>query len=153
MNDIWLVILGAVLAIGGGWISDEIRAWRERERELKSIKIAIGDELGEIDTTITNMHEVWTQANVLSPTYINDLLANTTAFDNLRTRLFLIEDETLRKKVVVFYKKLKDAAKKSEGKLGTLADTDEARAEQRAFDTEFQSLGTEARGIKKELEK
>ena len=111
MNEqVSLIILGAALAIAGGWISDEIRAWRERKRELKSIKIAIGDELGEIETTINNMHEVWTTAKVLSPSYISDLLANTTAFDNLRTRLFLIEDKVLRKKVVAFYKKRIDSA-------------------------------------------
>src|SRR3989344_544919 len=105
-NEAWYLILGAVLAIGGGWISDEIRAWRERDRELKSIKVAIGDELGEIESTINNMHEVWKQAKVLSPSYIVNLLANTTAFDTLRTRLFLIKDKDLRKKVVAFYKKL-----------------------------------------------
>lgn len=152
MNDTSSIILGAILAIGGGWISDEIRAWRERGRELKSIKIAIGDELGEIETTIGNMHEVWNQAKVLSPKYITDLLMNTTAFDNLRTRLFLIRDEDLRKKIVAFYKKLKDTGENSKGKLGTLADTDEAKAEQGQFDTEFQALCTEAKNIKKDLE-
>lgn len=151
-NDTWLIIIGALLAIGGGWISDEIRAWRERARELKSIRVAIGDELGEIETTISNMHEVWEQAKVLPFSYITDLLGNTTAFDNLRTRLFLIKDENLRKKVIAFYKKLKDTAKKSEGKLGTLADTEEAKIEQGAFDTKFQGLGAEAKGLKKELE-
>lgn len=152
-NETLYLILGAILAIGGGWISDEIRAWRERSRELKSIKVAIGDELGEIETTINNMHEVWKQAKVLSPSYISNLLANTTAFDNLRTRLFLIKNEELRKKIVAFYKKLKDVGKKSRGKLGTLADTDEAKAEQGEFDTEFQGICTEAKSIKKELEK
>ncbi len=152
MSETWSILLGAALAIGGGWISDEIRACRERSRELKSIKIALSDELGEIETTVHNMHEVWTQAKVLSPTYINDLLSNTTAFDNLRARLFLIKDKDLRKKVVSFYKKLKDLSKKSEGKVGTLADTEESRAEQARFDSEFQALATEAKAIKLELD-
>ncbi|MFA6416381.1 MAG: hypothetical protein WCW56_02750 [Candidatus Paceibacterota bacterium] len=152
-SEFWYLIVGAILAVAGGWISDEIRAWRERERELKSIKIAIGDELGEIKTTISNMHEVWKQAKVLSPSYITNLLANTTAFDNLRTRLFLIKDENLRKRVVAFYKKLKDTGKNSKGKIGTLANTDEAKAEQGQFDTEFQTLCTEAEAIKKSIEK
>ena len=151
MNETWLVILGAVLAIGGGSISEEIRAWRERGRELKSIKIAIGDELGEIATIIEKMHEVWDQAKVFPSSYINNLLSNTRAFDDLRTRLFLVKDEVLRKKVVTFYKKLKDASKKSEGKLGTLADTSEARAEQNGFDTEFQAIGGEAKAIRESL--
>ena len=83
-NDALFLIFGALLAISGGWISDEIRAWRERARELKSIKIAICDELSEIKSTIQNMHEVWTQATIIAPSYVDSLLSNTTAFDNLR---------------------------------------------------------------------
>ncbi len=153
MNDIWGILLGAALAIGGGWISDEIRAWRERSREFKALKVAIGDELGEISTTIQKMHEVWTQAKVLSPKYITELLASTSAFDNLRTRLFLIKDEECRKSIVVFYKKIKDTAKEYEGKLGSLANTPEANAEQSKADNEFQSIFTEATNIKAKLTK
>lgn len=151
-NDLSLLLIGALLAIGGGWISDEIRACRERARELRAIKIALSDELAEIETTINNMHEVWKTAKVLSPTYVADLLTNTTTCDNLRTRLFLIKQEEVRKKVVAFYKKLKDTAKKSEGKLGSLADTPEAVAEQAAFDADFRSLAAEAKGIREDLE-
>jgi hypothetical protein len=152
MNEqLWFIILGATLAIGGGWISDEIRAARERSRELKAIKIAIGDELSEIDTTIKNMHEVWESAHVLNPSYITDLLSMTASFDCLRPRLFLIKKEELRKKVVAFYKKLKDTAKKSEGKLGTLANTPEATAEQTVIEGWFQSIATTAREIREEL--
>jgi hypothetical protein len=145
------LILGAILAIGGGWISDSIRAWRERKRELKAIKIALCDELLEIETTIGHMHEVWKEAKVLASTYIIDLLANTTAFDNLRTRLFLITNEVTRKKVLLFYKKLKDTAKKSEGKLGSLADTEESKAEQRTFDADFQAICAEAKATREQL--
>jgi len=88
MNDIYFIFIGAILAIGGGWISDEIRAWRERRRELKSIQIAISDELDEIVTTIKNMHEVWEKSKVFHPTYINDLLSSTSAFEGARTSLF-----------------------------------------------------------------
>lgn len=151
MNDpIWPIILGAALAIAGGWISDEIRAWRESGRELRAIKIAIGDELDMIETTIKNMNEVYEKAKVLSSTYITDLLSNTNACDQFRSRFFLIKDEKLRKKVVAFYKKLKDTAKQSEGK-GTLADTVEAKAEQERIASAFKALGEEARGLRDEL--
>ena len=152
MDDMWLLISGALLAIMGGGLSDEFRAWRERGRELKSINISIGDELGEIVTTISNMGVVWTEAKMLSPAFVANLLANTTAFDNLRTRLFLIKDKKLRKKIVTFYKDLKDKSKESEGKIGTLDVTPEATAEQAGFNTEFQALGTRAKAIQKELE-
>src|SRR3989339_972550 len=121
MNDqVLSLILGAALAIIGGGLGYEYRARRECSRELKSIKVSIGDELSEIESNIHNMYEVWEKAKTLSPSYLAALLQSTTAFDTLRTRLFLIKDQTLRKKVVAFYKKLKDAIKKHEGKVGSL---------------------------------
>jgi hypothetical protein len=152
-NAFYLLMAGAALAILGGAISDEIRAWRERARELKAIKIGIADELSEIESVIKNMHEVWEKSKVFHPTYVADLLASTSAYDVARPRLFLIRNQELRKQLVVFYKKLKDTAKKSEGKLGTLADTPEAIAEQTGFETSFQQLGTDAKLIKEKLDK
>lgn len=148
MNDLYLLIIGALLAILGGTLGDEIRAWRERRRELGSIKIALSDELSDIETTIKNMHEVWEKSKVFHPTYINDLLSSTSTFESVRPRLFLIKDDKLRKDLVAFYKELKDTAKKSEGKLGTLANTSEAMAEQAAFENSFQALGSKAKGLK-----
>lgn len=120
-------------------------------RERDSIKIGLSDELDEISTTLKSMHDVWTQAKVLSQTYVSDLIANTTTFNALRTRLFLIKDEKTRKQVVAFYKRLTDTAKKYEGKLGTLATDENAVAEQAEIEREFQVLATEAVAVKKEL--
>jgi len=150
-KEIVFLIIGAVLAIVGGILGDEIRSSRENKRELKSIKTTIGDELGEIEATVTNMHEVWVQAKVLPQNYVANLQGDTTAFDNLRMRLFLIEDENLRKDIISFYKKLKDTCKNSKGKIGTLADTDEARGQQANIDSEFQKLGSGAKSIKERL--
>ncbi len=151
MNEVYSIILGAGLAIGGGWISDEIRSWRERSRELRSIKTGLQDELDEIIETLNSMHEVWTQAKVLSPKYVTTLLSSTTTFDSLRTRLFLIHDDEMRKKIVVFYKKLKNTAKEYDGKLGTLVDTEEAISEQTAVEAEFQKLKIQAESLKSDL--
>lgn len=153
MSDFQLLLLGALLAIVGGYVGDEIRAWRERVRELKAIKITLADELGEIEATIKNMHEVWEQTKFFGAKYISELLSGTSAYDGARPRLFLISDDDLRKKLVAFYKKLKDQVKKSEGRVGTLADTEDAKAEQVAFEAAFQILGTEAKHIREKLEK
>ncbi len=147
------LIIGALLAVFGGYIGDEIRSWRQRCNERKAIKISLCDELSIIESTINNMHQVWENAKVFPQNFVADLLSNTIAYDGLRTRLFLIKDATLRKKIVAFYKKLRDTVKKTEGKIGTLAQTPEAAAEQNAFDTSFQTLGTEAKDIKEALEK
>lgn len=151
MNDLQLLTLGAVLAIAGGVVGDEIRSWLDRRRERKAIKIAICDELGGIEATINNIHTVWESAKVFPPNYVNDLLSSTTAYDGLRIRLFLIKEDDIRAQLSGFYKKLKDTVRKTEGKIGTLADTTEATAEQSGFDTAFQSLGTDAKTLKETL--
>ena len=151
-SDTWLIILGALLAIIGGYVGDELRALRERSRECKAIKISLADELQEIETTIGNMHQVWEQAQLLPPTYVTTLLQTTSAYDNLRPRLFLIKDQTLRREISDFYKKLKDTSLKAEGRLGTLAQTKEAKAEQSGFDANFRALAAEAKSLRASLE-
>ena len=156
MSDLGLVVtgavLGATLAIVGGYVGDEVRAWRERGRERKSIKICISDELRDIEATIDSMHQVWNSAQLFHPSYVTDLLAGTSAYDNLRPRLFLIKDKDLRKEIGDFYKKLKDTAHKTEGKIGTLAQTTEATTEQAGFDASFQALHGEAKALRSKLE-
>jgi hypothetical protein len=152
MNDLILLGVGAFLAILGGSVSDELRSWRERTRERAAIKISIADELQGIETTVSNMHQVWEQAKVLTPSYVKTILQGTSAYDNLRPRLFLIKDKVLRKDISDFYKKLKDTALKAEGKLGTLADTAEANSEQASFDMSFQTLSAEAKALRGRLE-
>lgn len=153
MSDPQLLILGAVLAIAGGIVGDEIRSFLDRRRERDAIKVALCDELGGINTTISSIHTVWESAHVFPPSYVADLLSSTTAYDSLRTRLFLIKEEEVRKKLSDFYKKLRDTVRKTEGKIGTLADTADATAEQSAFDTSFQTLGTEAKEIRNLLKR
>lgn len=152
MNELWLLLAGAGLAILGGYVGDEIRAWRERGRERKAIKISLADEIKEIEATITTMHNVWDTAQLFHPNYVNDLLAGTAAYDNLRPRLYLIKDAALRKEISDFYKKLKDTANKTEGRIGTLAQTPEATTEQAGFDTAFQALCTDAKNLRSKLE-
>lgn len=133
MNDIVLLSIGAGLAIVGGAISEEIRAWRGRSRERHAIKVCLADELREVESTIGIMHQVWENAATFHPRFVVDLLDNTSAYDTHRLRLFLIKESELRKEVNDFYKKLKDTAKKAGDKLGTLADTEDAKNEQRGF--------------------
>jgi hypothetical protein len=152
MNSLELLVAGALLAVIGGAIGDELRAWRERKRRCKAIKISLADELREVEATISKMHEVWNSAQVFPPSYVSDLMAGTSAYDDLRSELYLIKSADLRKEVNDFYKKLKDDARKTDGKLGTLSDDEAAKAEQAGFDSAFQSLCTEAKALRQKLE-
>ena len=150
-DNVWFIIIGALLAIVGGYVGDELRSWRERSRECKAIQVCLADELQEIESTIGNMHQVWEQAQLLPPTYVTTLIQGTSAYDNMRPRLFLISDEALRKEINNFYKKLKDLSIKADGRLGTLAQTDEATSERSNFDTSFQSIASEAKSLRSRL--
>jgi hypothetical protein len=147
------LILGALLAVFGGWLGYEIRARRDDSRELNGIKLNLCDELVSIMTTITTMHQTWTRATTLYPADITDLSSNTSAYESLKTRLFLIKDEALRREIRKFYKEFKDLLTKSDGKVGTLADTEEAKSEQQKIHDDFEKLGTDASLIKEKLAK
>jgi len=151
MDDMQLLLVGATLAIIGGVVGDEFRSFLSRRREMNSIKIAISDELCEIEAVILSIHTVWESAKVFPPAYVNDLLSTTTTYDNLRIRLFLIKDATIRAELSAFYKKLRDTVRKTEGKIGTLDDTTESATEQNAFDQAFQKLGEEAKQLREKL--
>lgn len=152
-NEVWFLLAGAVLAIIGGYVGDELRAWRERSRECKALKISLADELQEIESVIHSMHQTWDTTQILSPSYVTALLKTTSAYDNLRPRLFLISNKDLRKEISDFYKKLKDLSARAEGKLGTLSDTTEAKTEQSGFDSNFQTVAGEARALRGKIEK
>lgn len=152
MNELWLLVVGAFLAIIGGAANDEFSSYRERGRKRSAIQVSLADELREIETTIGKMHEVWTTTKIFPPSYIVDLLSGTAAYDNLRPELYLVKDADLRKDINDFYKKLKDAARNTDGKLGSLAGTEEATAEQAGFDSAFQAVASEAKTIRLRLE-
>jgi hypothetical protein len=152
MNNPWYLVIGALLATVGGAINNEIRARMELRREREAIKISVVDELSEVESTIKLMHEVWDQTKTIAVKYVEDLLGSTAAYDHCRPRIFLIKNPELRKEIVAFYKKLKDTAKKSEGKVSSLADTDEAKAEQTAIENSFQTLSSEAKALRGKLE-
>ncbi len=153
MNDAWPLIMGAGLAVVGGILGYEYNARRDSSRELKSIKVSISDELSDIETTIHTMYEVWEKSKTLYPSYFATLQQGTSSFDCLRERLWLIKDAALRKKVVSFYKKLKDVIKENESKIGSLSDTPETKAEQASIATTFKSLEGEAKDLRFSLEK
>lgn len=152
MNDFILLLIGGFLTIIGGAISNTIHSHLEQGRELKAIKSALADELSGMEATIKLMHEVWEVSHVLYASHLADLAANTKAFDAFYLRLFLIKDTAFRKEMVVFYKKVRDMVRKNEGKVGSLADTTEARAEQTAIEAAFSALAVEAKNIRSKLE-
>lgn len=150
-NNPWFLVLGALIATIAGYIADETRAWRERARKKKALCISISDELVQIHTALDNMHQVWDKAQLLNPNFVQELRNNTTVYDSLRADMYLIKDVDLRRKISKFYKDVQDTCVKTDGKIGTLASSQDAITEQQGFDTAFQTLSTEAKSIVEKL--
>ena len=153
MSEFGLLLTGAGLAIFGGYIGDEIRAWRERGRERDAIGTLLIDDLTNIEATVNTIYQIWESARIFPPNHVEDLLSYSSGYDGVKARMFLIRDKQLRQQIVGFFKKLSDTARKTEGKIGSLADTPDTRAEQAAFDTSFQGICTDAKVLREKLEK
>lgn len=151
VSNLLSLIAGAFLAILGGAFVEWLRIKMERKQELDCIKISLKDELDEIKINIDNLREFWNKSGVAHKAYIEDLSKNTSAYENYRSRLFLFKDSDLRRKITIFYKKLKKMVQESMEKAGTLEDTPDAKNEQEKIKNDFVSLGAEAQEIKNEL--
>lgn len=144
-------VLGALLAIIGGIIGQWLRMQLELWQERKFIKLGLADELDEIASITKRLKETFEKAGTTHKSYLLELKSNTACFDHHRRRLFILKGEVLRHKIVEFYRKLKDNIEESEGKVGTLAQTPEAKAEQKEIVTKLENFASEADTIKKSL--
>lgn len=151
MNDLWGILLGAILAVGGGAANDEIASIRERRRERRAISISISDELTEITQILDKIKTVWEATHALIPSYIKDLKSCTSAYDALRQRLFLIKNEDTRKSITTFYRDLKSAVNSDMRKAGTLSKNEDAQKEQQEIANKFIGFISEANTIKGKL--
>ena len=147
-----LPLVGAMLSILGGFAAVFIRARLEKKQEIEYIKIGLKDELYEICSIIDHLTETYTRTQVLSNTYLNNLSKNTEAFTQYKQRLFLINNETLRRQIVAFYKKLNEVISESVNKVGTLGENPSG-AEHEKIVSKFTSIATEARTIGSDLDK
>lgn len=152
MNEFWGIILGAILAVGGGAANDEISSWRERRRERKAISVSISDELTEIQQVLTKIKNVWEGTHTLIPSYIRDLKSCTSAYDNLRPRLFLIKEDGLRRKITTFYRDLKCSADKDSRKAGSLSKNEDAQNEQQEIADRLIKLLSDAADLQSKLQ-
>lgn len=104
LHPILSLVIGALLAIVGGFFGVLIRVRVERKEEINFIKICLIDELNGICSIIESMKDTFTKSPVIYPVDLNKLTENTTNFNDHRKRIYLIKDENLRKNIFNFYK-------------------------------------------------
>ncbi|PGH38004.1 MAG: hypothetical protein CRN43_17825 [Candidatus Nephrothrix sp. EaCA] len=146
------LIAGALLAVIGGVAGEWLRMQLEKHQERTFIKIGLSDELSEIHSTINRLKETFDKTELAHGSYLIDL-ANVEAYNHHRRRLFLLKGKDFRHKIASFYKRLNDCIRSSEGKVGTLADTPESKAEQKEIVTKLCGFANEAEVIKSALER
>lgn len=150
-NDVWLVVLGALLAIGSGAANSEFSAWRQQNRERKNLRIAVYDDLDEIAIIINNMNEVWEKTKELIPTYLYELESCVETYKNNRKDLYLIKGSGLRSEIISFCRDLKGTIDTNIKRVGSLSDSDETKAEQKEIEEKFVALGARANELKNKL--
>ena len=151
MSNFISLIIGALLAISGGAVIEWLKLRMEKRQELKFLKISFVDELHEICSIIEKLSETWERSSMVHKAYIDELSDNMSAFGHHRNRIFLFKKTTVRRELITFYKKLKEAIKDCEGKVGSLAETPEAKSEQEAVKNKFCTLKTEAETLEGKL--
>lgn len=145
-------LMGAALAIVGGFFAVIFRLRLERKQEINHIKISLTDELDEICSIITKMNETYsaTTPHIISNQYLNDLSKNTESFNFHRQKFYLINNPDLRKEIVSFYKKLSKNISDSLNTVGTLGESQTGNDHAQIV-TNFNNISTEAAGISRKI--
>lgn len=141
------LFFGAILAIGGGAVVEIIRVKIERESERKDVEMSLSDELDEIVKTIDKLEETHRQTGIVHKTYMDDLNRGMGAYSNCKSRIFLFKDSKFRKKIIKFYKDLREYIKRSGDNIGSLGDSAETKNKQKEIKDGFLNFRKEANEI------
>lgn len=100
-------LVGGMLSIVGGFMAQIIRARVDKKQHIGYIKIGLGDELSEICDIIKGLKDSHTKSKVVYQIDLDALEANTESFELHKKSLFLINNQSLRKRITDFYKSLR----------------------------------------------
>ncbi|MBN8697409.1 MAG: hypothetical protein J0L87_12835 [Bacteroidetes bacterium] len=150
-NVILGAVLGALFAVVGGGVGKKIEMWLNLRQERSFIKKGLIDELDEIITVIGKLKETFEQTSQTPKSYIIDLKSNIEAYNHHRHRLFVLQGDDLRHKIIQFYRKLKDSLEDAEGKVGTLATSPQAKQQQKDIVSKMEKFEQDAKELKKLL--
>jgi hypothetical protein len=145
--DAWKIIIGAfvgsTLAFIGGVMGEYLKVRLQNRRERNYIVTNLGDELLEISSIISKFNETFENSNgIANKKYIIDLSNSMALYTNHKDRLFLFKNQEIRREINTLYKDLRTLISESEGKVGTLANTQESKAQQRDIVQKFKDIST-----------
>jgi hypothetical protein len=142
-------LAGGLLSAVGGFFAVVIRARMDKRTEINYIQTALNDELVTICSIIDKLNETCRTTHTIPNTYLNELNDNKESFNYHRIKIFLINNEDLRREIVVFYKDLDEVIKDSINKVGKLGDTESDAHDHIA--SKFTQLKSKALSLKTNL--
>jgi hypothetical protein len=152
--DAWVIIIGAIigstLAFVGGVVGEYLKVRMQNRKERNYIISNLEDELVEIIDIISKFNETFENSGTgtANKKYIIDLGNSMSLYTNHKDRLFLFKNKSLRREINVLYKDLKTLISESEGKVGTLANTPESKAQQKEIVQKYKDISTQAQTLK-----
>jgi len=106
MTNFWLIILGSILAIAGGFTGDLFRAWLMQKKGKRWIKIQLKDTTNYSKEVIKRIIEFYNASNTVYVNHVMELTNIRTTYERTKDSLPLIKNEDLRKDIFDFFNKL-----------------------------------------------
>jgi len=100
------IILGAVLAVFGGIITQIIMVKWADKRTINTLKILLVDIIDQINQVIDNLKLAYDKTNIAWFDYLTQLTSIKAIFDRNREWLCRIKDDELRKEINEYFDKI-----------------------------------------------
>ena len=129
MRDVILLIVGGILAMIGGVITEYLKFHLEDKRKIRALRTLILDEVNSVLVNIDTILEIHRTRSEIMVIHIEKFKELWQSYEGIRGELFLVKDEDLRKEITKFYSSLKTLVKESEDLLGKIPQTEQEKNE------------------------
>lgn len=106
-RDLWLVVLGAGLAFGGGLLAFFIQWWWNRRIQRKAVHDFLRELLRAFDRVSPRIVEAFEKSGVLWNDLLNHVASDLVLYERNREHTIVIKDLTLRAEVWDWFSKLR----------------------------------------------
>ncbi len=129
MRDVILLIVGGILAMIGGVITEYLKFRLEDKRRIRALRTLILDEVSSVLANIDTILEIHRTRAEIMVVHVEKFKELWQSYEGIRGELFLIQGEELRKEITKFYSDLKTLVKESEDLLGKIPQTEQEKNE------------------------
>lgn len=120
-RDLWLVVLGAVLAFGGGLLAFFIQWWWNRRIQRKVVCEFLQELFRAFDRVAPRIVETYEKSGILWNDLLNQVSNDLNLYERNREHAIVIKDLTLRAQTWDWFSKLRTVINMSLGLNALLA--------------------------------